>query len=628
MIILLSQAQRQRLLYSNLVPPAKLRYCKTHRIQCIDTRKTDSEFRTFPSILYKDYPSSYTFCGTLPTTIAGVATCLNYPCSDPSDATEPFNSDSPVFAYPSHPPIPDTVQNISASYLALDPKGSTWDAVWSYDGVGYAPLIQPLMPDMGAWNCSPFGVWNAPASVLNTALYLTATSTSTEAGDEAGATSAPQASPSKEVPAPAVSKEPAKAEPEVTKASQILANPFGVEKAATTAQNPAPAPSSPIAVVPAPSSDQGASDNKAGSSTSASNPAPEKASSNTGTSANQAANDNTGSSIVPAANPASPQKGSSSVAPSPNQGANVNNVISSPSPANAPSSQEESSNNAAHLPISGLETQAATAVPAAAAKAQANVIITSTNAQGSIVITTSQVPGVIVTSTNAQGSQVVTTIPVVSPQVQNNTPLPTPVVVDGYTLTTDSKSQYVIAGQTLSVNKPIVLGSGASTTPVLLQASGIHPVLIIGSSTTTLNLPSSTPTPTPTATATATATTPPAITIGTQAITANSQGQYVVGSQTLTAGGEIIVGGTTAPGGTTAIGGTTVSLAPSATQAVVGTSTEGLAPYIAGGLGPSGPNGTAAVQFLGGAGGKYVRCWDLGYLIGSVGVLLWMGWIL
>ena len=609
---------------SNLVLLAKLKYCKTHRIQCIHTREINPTYRTFPSILYKDYPSSYTFCGTLPTTTAGGATCLNYPCADTPSDFEPFNSDSPVFAYPSHPPIPDSIQNISASYFALDPKGSTWDAVWSYDGVGYAPLIQPLMPDMGAWNCTPFGEWPAPASVLNTALYLTATSTSTEAGDEAGATPAPQMSPSKEAPAPAASKEPVKAEPEAAKASQILANPFGVEKPTATAETSAPAPSSPTAVAPAPSPDQSASDDKAGSSTSASNAASEKSNSNVGTSENQAANDETGSSNGLAANPASPQKGSTSVAPSPSQGANVNKAASSPSAANAPSVQEGSSNNAALLPISGLGSLAATAVPAAAANAQANVVISSTNAQGSIVVTTAQVPGVIITSTNAQGSQVVTTIPVVSPQVPNNTPPPTPVVVGGHTLTTDSKSQYVIAGQTLSVNTPIVLGSGTSTTPVVLQASGIHPVLVIGSSTTTLHLPSTTPTPTPPVTAT----TPPAITICAQTITANAQGQYIVGSQTLTPGGEIVVGGTTAPGGTIAVGGgTTVSLAPSATQAVVGTSTEGLAPYIAGGMSPAGPNGTtAAVQFLGGAGSKYVRCgWDLRFMIGSVGILLWMG---
>lgn len=280
--------------------------------------------RTFPSILYSDYPSSYTFCGTLSTTTAGVATCLRYPCAQPSDHPGPFYSDSPAFAYPSHPPIPNSIQNISASKLALDPKGSTWDAVWSYDG-GYAPLIQPLIPDMGAWNCSPFGVWNAAASALQTALYLTATSTSTEAGEEAGATLAAEASPLNEASTTAVaSKEPAKVEPQATEASQVLGTPFGVDQPASVAESPTRTPSSPIAVAPVQSPDQAASDHEAGSTTPASNPVPEKAASNTGTSPSPAVNDNAGSSSASAANPVSPQGESSNIPSSPNQVANVN----------------------------------------------------------------------------------------------------------------------------------------------------------------------------------------------------------------------------------------------------------------------------------------------------------------
>lgn len=630
--------------------------------------------RTFPSILYSDYPSSYTFCGTLSTTTAGVATCLRYPCVQPGDGPDPFYSDSPVFAYPSHPPIPNSIQNISASKLELDPKGSTWDAVWSYDGAGYAPLIQPLMPDMGAWNCSPFGLWNAAASALQTALYLTATSTSTEAGEEAGATLAPEASPLNGASTTAVaSKEPAKAEPQATEGSPIVVNPLGVKKPSTVAESQTHSPSSPVAVAPVQPPDQAASGNEAGSSSPASNPAPEKAKSNAGTSPSPAANDNAGSSSAPAANPASPQEENPNIPSAPNQVANINQASSTPlstnspsSPAgnpnavsppnqvanvnqesstlpaatlssspegspnavsshnqianaastravsNSPSSAEGNPNVVNLLPVPGLNSQVATAVPAAAVNAVANVVISSTNAQGSVVVTTSQAPGVIITSTNAQGSQIVTTMPVVSPQVLNNTPKPAPVVVDGHTLTTNTQSQYIIAGQTLTPNTPLILGSGSSTTPIILQTSGINPVLVIGSSTTTLHLTSSTPTTTP----------PPAITIGTQTITPNAQGQYIVGTQTLTPGG------TTPPGGTAAVGGgTTVSLAPSATQAVVGTSTEGLAPYIAGGF-DSGPNGTTGVaQFLGGGAGRKSRCWGSRYLVGiAIGVagILWV----
>lgn len=68
------------------------------------------------------------------------------------------------------------------------------------------------------------------------------------------------------------------------------------------------------------------------------------------------------------------------------------------------------------------------------------------------------------------------------------------------------------------------------------------------------------------------------------------------------------------------MGGTTVSLAPSATQAVVGTSTEALGPYIVGGLG-AGPNGTGGVvPFLGGAEGRGVG-WMGGLVV--VGIVVW-----
>lgn len=429
---------------------------------------------------------------------------------------------------------------------------------------------------MGAWSCQLFGAMDAPASVDNTALYLTATSTSTEGGDEAAATQAAKATPPKKAPSPAASKAAAKVEPQALEASQILANPFGVGKPAVVAEKPTPAPSLPPL-------NQALNDNKAG------NPVPEKASSNDDTSPSQAANDDTAPANAPVVIPALPHYGSSD------------------------------SKNAPSVPVPGLSNQAATAVPAPIANAIANVVISSTNAQGNIEVATTHVPGAIVTTTNAQGSQISTTIPVVSPALLDTAPNPAPIVINGHTLSTDSQSHYILAGQTLAANTPLVIGSGASSTPVVLQTSGIHPVLIIGSSTTTLTLPTAT---------IATATTPPAITIGTQAITPNAQGQYIVNSQTLIPGGEIVVGGTTASGGTVAVGGTTVSLAAKPTQVVVGTSTEGLAPYIVGGFG-TGPsnNGTAGtVPFLGVAGrrvgGRAMR-WLSWVVVGIVGAV-WM----
>ena len=385
---------------------------------------------------------------------------------------------------------------------------------------------------MGAWECVPFEEASAAAVFLDTALYLTATSTSTEAGDEAGATPAAKASPPGEAPELAAGKEPAKVEPPAVEASQIFANPFGV----------------------------------------ASNPAPEKANSNGGTPPNQGANDDTPTYNAPAVNNASPHYGSSNI-------------------------QEENSNNNAALP--DLNDKAATAIPAAAANAIANVIISSTNAQGSIIVATTQVPGVIVTTTNAQGSQITTTIPVVSPTPN--------AIANVITSSTNAQGSLIIA--TTQLPGVIVTTTNAQGSQITTTIPVVSPPVLDAA-------------PNPTA--------PPAITIGTQVITPNAQGQYIVDGQTLTRGGEIVVGGTTASGGTVVVGGTTVSLDASATQVVVGTSTEGLAPYIVGGLG-TGPNsnnnnGTGTAAFTGGAGGR-VGSWGLGWrcgwLVGVVGV----GWV-
>lgn len=80
----------------------------------------------------------------------------------------------------------------------------------------------------------------------------------------------------------------------------------------------------------------------------------------------------------------------------------------------------------------------------------------------------------------------------------------------------------------------------------------------------------------------------PAITIGSDIITANSETQYRIGSQTLT------------PGGVVSVGGTRVSLGTGESDVVVGSSTEALAPYITKGFG-SGVNGTGVQVFTGGA---------------------------
>ncbi|KAL2057680.1 hypothetical protein ABVK25_002064 [Lepraria finkii] len=133
----------------------------------------------FPTMYYGDYPSSYTICGTLPTAVSGASTCLKHACSGPLY----FDASAPTFMYPSHPSLPEATRKIDN--VAGDPKGLTWEAVWTSDGTDFTEKLQPLVPGLGVWNCTAGEAKiEEPDSVKEDTLYLTATSTSTEADDE------------------------------------------------------------------------------------------------------------------------------------------------------------------------------------------------------------------------------------------------------------------------------------------------------------------------------------------------------------------------------------------------------------------------------------------------------------
>ncbi|KAK3679516.1 hypothetical protein LTR78_001077 [Recurvomyces mirabilis] len=190
-----------------------------------------------------------------------------------------------------------------------------------------------------------------------------------------------------------------------------------------------------------------------------------------------------------------------------------------------------------------------------------------------------------------------------------------PIVVAGSTVSANSASQYVVSGQTLVPGGSIMVGTGSSTTVIVLQTSGSQTLLVVGSATSTLPAAASqqtslitvgpavlTPlaasqyavgsqTLTPGGSAITVSgtryslasgateliygssttklptspftTTPPPIIVGSSTITANSQSGYVIGSQTLSPGGSAIT-----------VSGTPYSLAPSATALIVGSSTE------------------------------------------------------
>ena len=123
---------------------------------------------------------------------------------------------------------------------------------------------------------------------------------------------------------------------------------------------------------------------------------------------------------------------------------------------------------------------------------------------------------------------------------------PSPLTLGSHIYTVNSKSEYIIAGQTLTPGglAITVLGTRLSLAPSATQ-------VIVGSSTIGLG---------PTFT-------PPPLTVGSQTFTANSASDYIIDGQTLVPGAPAIT-----------ISGTPISLAPAATQAVIGHSTIALTP--------------------------------------------------
>ena len=117
-------------------------------------------------------------------------------------------------------------------------------------------------------------------------------------------------------------------------------------------------------------------------------------------------------------------------------------------------------------------------------------------------------------------------------------------------VTANSASRYVAGGQILIPGGPAVTVSG---TRLSLAPNGGQ--VIVGSSTIALG-PTFNPAPSPSP-----------LTLGSHTYTINSKSEYIIAGQTLILGGPVIT-----------VLGTRLSLAPSATQVVVGTSTMGLGP--------------------------------------------------
>ena len=92
---------------------------------------------------------------------------------------------APPFTWPSHPALPTAIKprTMSASEVAADPKGLTYEPVWANNQSDYAQRLAPIFPDLGVWKCQNMTSENGD-EVKEAALYVTQTSTSTEADED------------------------------------------------------------------------------------------------------------------------------------------------------------------------------------------------------------------------------------------------------------------------------------------------------------------------------------------------------------------------------------------------------------------------------------------------------------
>lgn len=111
----------------------------------------------------------------------------------------------------------------------------------------------------------------------------------------------------------------------------------------------------------------------------------------------------------------------------------------------------------------------------------------------------------------------------------------TPIEVGGITVSQNSDTQLVVGSQTLAAGSSVIVGSGSSTTAVVLQTEGGSPHIVAGTATA--------PVPNP-ASAEPEASTAPAAPFEVGGVTAsqNSASEIVVGTQTIAPGSSIIVG--------------------------------------------------------------------------------------
>lgn len=484
--------------------------------------------RTFPTTAYQDYDPTYSLCGTVATSINGSATCLTYQdgCDITTGVTR-INDRALTSTYPSHPLLLQAgIQTRGMENFTQDPRGWTYVPVIGVVCGDEEELLKPLFPDLGLWSCAVAGGCVLGATYHDTALLLTATSISTEDGAPIPSEAGPSLSSPEKVE---VTDRPSVMRPEAMPASTTSTRQS--EEVSVVASEP-PRPISPLMPVVATAPSTGLTN----------------------------AQGSTGVSLVQATSTAPPALtiGSQTVTANPQNEYVIGSRTLRPGSEITVSGTPISLDSGATEAIVGTRTQRLTSnVLPAVTSPPALTIGTQTilpDAQGNYVIASQTLtPGGAVTVSGTPvslapggGHAIVGTSTAnlaILPFPQLATATPPPLTMGSQTLTANAQGQYVVDGQTLHRGGAITV----SGTPISLAPGGAYAV--IGSSTEVLAI----------------TTPPPALTIGTRVVTANAQGQYIVDGQTLT------------PGGGISVSGTPISLAAGGAYAVIGSSTENLA---------------------------------------------------
>ncbi|KAB2578783.1 hypothetical protein DBV05_g2684 [Lasiodiplodia theobromae] len=160
-------------------------------------------------------------------------------------------------------------------------------------------------------------------------------------------------------------------------------------------------------------------------------------------------------------------------------------------------------------------------------------------------------------------------LPVVTTAAPQEPTSRTPFEVGGITVSQNSDTQLVVGSQTLAVGSSVIVGSGSSTTAIVLQTDGSSTRIVVGTATAAV------PAAEPTSGGSGEAAAP--FEVGGITVSRNSASQIVIGTQTLggAAGSSIVVGSgsfttavvlqTDASGATqVVVGGTTTAAIPTA----------------------------------------------------------------